>query len=273
MQNKIIKLVGWASATLISLTLIVIVIAAFAALPRYVLERSVPIRNLGPVQLAESESNIRGSLLQAVGGIVLVAGAITAWRQMLVGRKQHLLDRHVAVTEAFAKAVEYLGNSNAIDVRLGGIYSLDRVSDDDPAEMPRVIEILSAFIRERSPSEGDLPRDVLAALTVLARRPWPIPVDLANANLTGAQLRNAKFSDARLRAANLSNAILTGAILRNADLTNADLRGANLADADLRGALLSNIRISGAVANSATHWPAGFVVSDHGVLVQLSCIS
>ena len=268
MQGKAIKLVGWVSLTLISLALVIILIAAFATLPRYVLEHSTLTRDLSPVQLADAESSIRGSLLQAVGGILLVAGAITAWRQMLIGRRQHFFDRHVAVTEAFAKAVEYLGNSEAIDVRLGGIYSLDRVSDDDPAEMPRVAEILSAFIRERSPSEGALPRDVLAALTVLARRQWPIPIDLANTNLAGAQLKNAQLANAILNAANLSGAILSGAILRNADLAGADLRGANLTGADLRGARLAGIQMSRALANSATRWPTGFVPSDHGVLVQ-----
>jgi hypothetical protein len=268
MRSKAINLIGWVSLALISLALVVTVIAAFATLPRYVLEHSAPIGSLSPVQLATAESSIRGSLLQAVGGILLVAGAITAWRQMLIGRRQHILDRHVAVTEAFAKAVEYLGNVDTIDVRLGGIYSLDRVSDDDPAEMSRVAEILCAFVRERSPSDGDLPRDVLAALIVLARRPWPISIDLANTNLMGAQLRNAQLSNAILSAANLSDAVLSGAILRNATLTGADLRRADLTSADLRGAFLAEIRLSGALANSATRWPTGFVSSDHGVLTN-----
>ncbi len=266
MRSKTINLIGWVSLTVISLVLVAIVIAAFATLPRYILEHSAPIASLSPVQLTAAESNIRGSLLQAVGGILLVAGAITAWRQVLIARRQHILGRHVAVTEAFAKAVEYLGNSNAIDVRLGGIYSLDRVSDDDPAEMSRVAEILCAFIRERSPTDGDLPRDVLAALTVLARRRWPIPIDLANTNLVGAQLRNARLPNAVLSAANLSDAILSGAILRDANLTGADLRRADLTSADLRGACLAEIRMSGACANSATQWPTRFVPSDHGVL-------
>ena len=266
MQSNAIKFIGWISITLISFALVVIVIATFATLPRYVLEHSERIGSLTPIQLADAESSIRGSLLQAVAGILLVAGAITAWRQMLIGRRQHNLDRHVAVTEAFAKGIEYLGNPDAIDVRLGGIYSLDRVSDDDPAEMPRVAEILTAFVRERSPSDGTLPRDVLATLTVLARRPWPIPINLANTNLAGARLRNAYFSDAVLTTANLSDADLSGAILRNANLAGADLRGADLTGADLRDACLGDIRMTGALADSTTRWPDGFVPLDHGVL-------
>lgn len=268
MHSKATSFIGWAFLAVISFVLVVVVIAAFATLPRYVLEHSAPIGNLSSVQLAAAESSIRGSLLQAVGGILLVAGAITAWRQMLIGRRQHMLDRHIAVTEAFAKAVEHLGNRDAIDVRLGGIYSLDRVSDDDPAEASRVAEILCAFIRERSPSDGDLPRDVRAALTVLARRPWPIPIDLANTNLVDAQLRNAQLSNAILSASNLYGADLSGAILRNAKLTGATMLQADLTGADLRGACLAEIRMSGAHADSATRWPAGFVPSDHGVLTN-----
>jgi Pentapeptide repeats (8 copies) len=268
MLNKAIKLIGYLFACAVTFILIAIVVDTFGTLPRRILQSSVPIRELNPSQLANAESSIRGSLLQAVGGILLVAGAITAWRQFATARKQHSLDRHVAVTEAFARAIENLGNKESADVRLGGIYSLDRVSDDDPAERARVAEILSAFIRDRSSSETDVPQDVLAALRILTRRPWPIIIDLTDAHLKGVQLRNAQLANARLNGVNLSEAHLTGANLSETDLTGADLRKADLKGVDFRNTSLTDTRMSGAHASAATRWPNGFVPADHGILVR-----
>jgi hypothetical protein len=268
MSNKIIKCMGYIFACVATFILIAVVVATFGTLPKRILQNSVPIRALNSFQLANAESNIRGSLLQAVGGILLVAGAITAWRQFLTSRKQQSLDRHVAITEAFAKAVENLGNKDSTDVRLGGIYSLDRVSDDDPAERARVAEILSAFIRDRSSSEGDIPQDVLAALRILTRRPWPIRVDLTDAHLKGVQLRHAQLANARLNGVNLSESHLTRANFRQTDLTEADLRKADLKGADFRDASLTGARMSGARADSTTRWPNGFVPADHGILIR-----
>jgi len=66
-------------------------------------------------------------------------------------------------------------------------------------------------------------------------------IDLAGANLTGADLRRANLTDANLAWTDLAGANLTGADLRRADLTDAkltwtDLAGANLAGANLTGA-------------------------------------
>ena len=228
----------------------------------------MPLKSLTAAEQASAESDIRGSLLQAVAGVLLVIGAITAWRQLLLGRQQHSLDRRTATTEAFTKAIEYIGNLETIDIRIGGIYSLDRVADDDPAERSRILHILTAFIRERSPSEGDLPRDVHTALTVLANRPWPSPADLSHTNLYSARIPSALLTKARLSNANLKNATLRGAMMCNADLSAADLRNSDLRAADLRGALLLNARMSGAIADSKTQWPTGFTPGDHGIVMK-----
>jgi hypothetical protein len=254
------------SGLFIALTAIVIV--SFGMLPKRLLEYTVPLDSLTAVQQASAESAIRGSLLQAVGGILLVIGAITAWRQFLLSRKQHILDRHIATTEAFTKAVEYIGNPDAMNIRIGGIYSLDRVADDDPAERSRVLNVLTAYIRERSPSQGDIPRDVQTALTVLVNRQWPAPLDLSSIYLHHARLAKALLTDARLSGVDLSGAFLNAAKMQNVDLTGADLRNADLKGADLRGACLLNARMSGAIADSTTLWPTDFVPTDHGVLIR-----
>lgn len=257
-----LRALGWVLVGIVAVSLFVVVIAAFGPLPAYVLDGSAVA--LPPTERVQAEASVRTAILQAVAGALLVVGAITAWRQMLIARAQHRISRRTAVTEAFAKAVELLGDEKAMALRLGGVYALDRVAEDDRAEASRVVEILASHVRGNA-NPNLLTKDVAAAIGVLTRRDWPIAVDLAGTDLTGHDLSNA-----RLRAARLSNAVLRGvslrsASLRYADLRAADLRGTDLADADLRYATLDEARLSGSTASSHTVWPDGFVPADHGV--------
>src|SRR5208283_1279828 len=58
-------------------------------------------------------------------------------------------DRQRRITESFSKAAEQLG-SDKLEVRLGGIYSLERISKESPEDYWTVMENLTAFVRERS---------------------------------------------------------------------------------------------------------------------------
>ena len=86
------------------------------------------------------------------------------------------------VTERYTKAIEQLG-SDKLDVRIGGIYALERVASDSARDHPVVMEVLAAFIREHShepwpPPDHRASReavpstrpDVQAAVTVVGRR-------------------------------------------------------------------------------------------------------
>lgn len=53
------------------------------------------------------------------------------------------------ITENFTKATEQLG-SDKTAVRLGGIYTLDRISRESPDDYWTVMETLCAFVRERA---------------------------------------------------------------------------------------------------------------------------
>ncbi|HLP92380.1 MAG TPA: hypothetical protein VK184_27780, partial [Nostocaceae cyanobacterium] len=54
------------------------------------------------------------------------------------------------ITERFAKAVELLANKE-IEARLGGIYTLERIARDSPEDHWTIMEVLTAFIREKRP--------------------------------------------------------------------------------------------------------------------------
>jgi hypothetical protein len=183
---------------------------------------------------------------------------------MLIARSQQLLGQRVAVTEAFTKAVEQLADDR-VALRLGGIYSLDRVADDDPSEQSRIAEILATFVRGNLLVEGEIPRDAMAALSVLTRREWPDGIDLVQLSLSGVRLPGAVLISANLAGIDLSESVLRGAKMCGADLNGADLRKADLSGCDLRDTNLSNVRLSAALADSTTRWPIGFTPAEHGV--------
>jgi hypothetical protein len=194
-----------------------------------------------------------------VGGTVIV-GVAGFWASVRNTNKLAGLTEQGQLTDRYSKAIEQLG-SDKLDVRIGGIYALERIARDSPRDHPTIMEVLGAFIRghshERWPlvePDGEPPPrstrpDVQAAATVIGRR--IVQYDSQPVNLIGADLRGAHLTDADLSRAHLSSAILIGADLRGADLTGAhldraDLSRAVLIDAVLIDAQLFNTRLSSA---------------------------
>ena len=57
-------------------------------------------------------------------------------------------DRQRRIVETFSKAVEQLG-SDKLEVRVGAIFALERLSKESPDDYWIVMEVLTAFVRER----------------------------------------------------------------------------------------------------------------------------
>ena len=218
--------------------------------------------------------NARGRLLTLGAGLVAAAALVfTALNFSLLRRnseqadqwqrRTHELTEQGQVTDRYTKAIEQLG-SDKLDVRLGGIYALERIARDSPKDHPTVMEVLTAFIREHSREPWPLPGpdeedadlveltrpDVQAALTVVGRRDIrrdARSIDLVGANLVGASLLAAQLGGADLKYARLTRADLNFAYLREAFLTGADLTGADIAMADLAAARVTGVSLTGAL--------------------------
>jgi uncharacterized protein YjbI with pentapeptide repeats len=240
---------------LISLAVVILGICIFL-LPQLLVP--VQTRSLGGTGAVERlrlqnerialQNQVRTTLLQAFGGSFVLVTAFFTWRQIQVNREGQ-------ITERFTRAIEHLGTEGKLDVRLGGIYALERIANDSRSEHGSIIEILAAFVRgHASPIEphrdlSELPplraraTDVQAAMSVLGRRTvmghdyWALQfggLDLRKADLAGADLRMADFSAAHLSGANLQGADLRAAGFEKARLVRANLRHANLSDARLQ---------------------------------------
>jgi len=53
------------------------------------------------------------------------------------------------INERFTRAVNQLG-SNKLNIRLGGIYALEKIATDYPQNHTEIMEILAAYVRDRS---------------------------------------------------------------------------------------------------------------------------
>jgi len=224
------------------------------------------------------QNDARTTLLQALAGGALLLGAYFTWRQVQTGRQQVHLAEQGQITERFTRAIDQLG-SDHLDVRLGGIYALERIARDSPGDRATIGEVLTAYIRGHAPWPPRLPDqppieaaietvaflrlrapDVQAALTVLGRGRFADPdpdapaldlsdtdlrraylrgADLRRARLYAADLRRAHFEDTDLRGATLTRAYLQEAHLPGASLQDATLYRTDLRDADLTGAILA----------------------------------
>jgi hypothetical protein len=237
--------------------------------------RSTGPKNSRPKARADVEDNFRKTVGQALGGIVLLLGAGSAYVQF---SQQQRAAHDLLISNQVSKGFEQLGSEKLV-VRLGGIYALEGVMNtSDQYHLP-VLEALSAFVREgakyRTPpiSDGSCaplgddnppvnindkpPADIQAALTVIGRRSadqWRVNLvrvgiagaDLSRADLTRVDLARADLSRADLSHANLHYAHLSCANLRLADLQGADLTDAVLVGVDLRFTRMAGVNLSGA---------------------------
>lgn len=229
----------------------------------------------------------RRTWAQIIGGFALLLGLYLTWRRVEISQRTLEATQDQQVTERFTRAIDQFGatdddtGSPRLEIRLGGIYALERIAKDSPErDYSPIMKILTAYIRENAPwpkalmSRSGKHNDIQAILDVLRRREEDrvpererLPPDLRNTNLSGANLSIADLPGILLSKSNLSGTILFGANLSPSDLSETDLSGAQLAAthlananlagadlklADLRGADLSNAMLSDADLYGAT---------------------
>jgi uncharacterized protein YjbI with pentapeptide repeats len=202
--------------------------------------------------------------------LTLAAGVAVAGVALARHFAQTNADRQRRITESFSKAVDQLG-SDKLEVRLGGIYSLERISKESPAgDYWTVMENLTAFVRERSrrneaertsqnfeqrvwhrayflwreAGQPDGWADELWAAAAKQDAVGDPPATDIAAVLTVIK-RRSKQSRKR-EASNDWRLDLSGAVLKQANLAGADLARANVGDAHLDGADLSYAHLDGA---------------------------
>jgi uncharacterized protein YjbI with pentapeptide repeats len=197
-------------------------------------------------------------------------------------RRTVALSEQGQVAERFTRAIEQLGStasdgSARPEIRLGGIYALERIANDSKQDRQAIMDVLSTLVRReaqgpqrldargcaeydrkvRTPEEGQVRQrtDAVLQLTLRAlgrlnRVHWDelakrgiAPIDEPT---VGNDVRKTDLSKTDLQGFNLTGIDLVGAYLQDADLAGTTLRLANLQDADLRCAHLEAASLQGA---------------------------
>jgi hypothetical protein len=156
---------------LAGLAALVIILACVLIIPQWLVrwELGAAARTLSAADRARAINDIRGTLLQGIGGTVILLGAYFTYRQLQTAQQGQ-------VTERFTRAIDQLGHAE-LDVRLGGIYALERIANDSLDDRATIAEVLTAFVRSHAPWPPSLPGQYVA------------DADRAGARSTGAGTR------------------------------------------------------------------------------------
>src|SRR5215216_5233848 len=229
---------------------------------------------IAPSGAAEKQALVV-TLAQILAGTALLSGLYFTWRTLQVNREGQ-------ITERFTRAIEQLGathadNSKNLELRLGGIYALERIARESEEDHWSIMEVLTAYVRQhapRRPEEAqqveedatvekkyvkkyvevsalrflrgksepsevpDLAADIQAIMTVIGRRTRSLGHgEPEPLDLHETNLPGTNLEGADLTAANLSAANLTEAMFREADLSGADLKETDLAQDQLEEAI------------------------------------
>lgn len=221
----------------------------------------------------DTSIEVSKSLVSGVGTIATISGGLFIFWNIRLTQTR-------LITERFSKAVEQLANDK-LEIRLGGIYSLERLAQDSSHDHRTIMDVLTSFVREKSPvqvkekkygfveealaglnnpakpksSSSEISTDVQAVLDVIRRRHRQVQLfsseglDLSLTNLNQAMLFRVKFRNASMYLCDLENAYLYQSSFRECLFSDSNLKGANLAkgdykDADFSGASLENANLS-----------------------------
>jgi len=80
-------------------------------------------------------------------------------------REQLGIAQQGQITERYTRAIDQLGHDQ-VDVRIGGIYALERIARDSPADRATIGEVLTAFIRVHAPWPPSLPGQYVATAPI-----------------------------------------------------------------------------------------------------------
>ncbi|KAJ54566.1 hypothetical protein ACMU_17825 [Actibacterium mucosum KCTC 23349] len=188
------------------------------------------------------------------------------------------------ITDQINKAVENLGamrdvrdgdkitTQPNIEVRIGGLLALERISKNSPDDHIQIMQILCAYIRENARAqvaaevsfdadgklEGDartLRDDLLMAFDIIDRRGPNLRAIETNAefhlnfeyaDFRGLNLSKRDFAGANLRLTQLQGADLRWAEMQGADLRWAEMQAADFSKAEMREADLTAAKMNGA---------------------------
>ena len=207
------------------------------------------------------------TVAQFVLGAAVVVTLVFTQRRVRAAERTVEVAQEGQITERFTRAIEQLGNRGSLAIRLGGIFALERIAQDSKKDHWQVMEVLTAYVREKSAYDEHMPSiqpvttDIQDTLTVLGRRKaeYDKPggrLDLSRTHLQGVRLADANLQHATFTGANLGQAVFyrvnfDGAVFQSAVLQGANFEKSTLTRTYFQRATLLATKIQGADIRNA----------------------
>ena len=144
---------------------------------------------------ATLENQYRATFAQILGGVAIGISLYYTWQKNNIAQEGQ-------ITERFTRAIDQLGNRK-MEIRLGGIYALERISNESKKDHYQIMEILTAYVRKNSSVEIEetqdkISLDIQAILTVIGRRKHLIDSLYLYLDLQETYLEQIKLNEANL---------------------------------------------------------------------------
>ncbi|MEV4162141.1 hypothetical protein [Nonomuraea dietziae] len=106
------------------------------------------LAGLAGKDLAAALDAVRGRVLAVATGLAALVAVYYTARNADTARRTFQLGERGHVTDRYGKAVEQLGSAQA-PVRLGGLYALDQLGQDNPSPALRqtIVDVICAYLR------------------------------------------------------------------------------------------------------------------------------
>lgn len=119
-------------------------------LPDVVVDHDLAGASVAAQDRLKAVNDVRTTLLQAVGGMVVLFGAYATWRQLRVSQEGLRATQEGQVTDRFTSAVDQLG-SDKLETRIGGLHALWRIAEHSARDREAVLSIQAAYLRTHLP--------------------------------------------------------------------------------------------------------------------------
>lgn len=214
--------------------------------------------------LVNATSSARQTVTLAIGGIIAIVTFVLSLAKHRVTKQEHALekakndreqekhaqDRDTLWSNRYSEALTQFGNETSESIRLGGIYSLERIAKESANDRQPILEVLCAYLRDNCRANLDHSNEVVIqrdettktvreVMARIVKMSPPSRLDLTKVDLTNVSFSEATLKNADLKGADLSDAKLLGTNLSGANLLGAALGGANLREANLKNANIS----------------------------------
>ena len=199
----------------------------------------------------------------------LIGAPFAVWRTM-IARENTNISLHNSVTDTFTAAIEQLGAGNKdepkIEVRLGGIYALEKLLERD-GYYQTITDIFTSYVRHNtlstiSESNRKLPReDIQAILTILGTQTKPRKnIDFSYCHFSLYSFENTNFSNTNFTCSDFQGAKLYRAKFMDSDLYATKFLEADLKEIDIKDSYVLQASFQGArnftceQLKKARHW-------------------